>query len=194
MTWLIWGCLAADGRGDDKVAGEWEGESTGEGSKGLCYRLHLQYLLMYVGKKCCQHWARHFPGEITSLDCQWDRRSPAKSLNHSLAVISELQAVGFVIGRSLQATVTQPWPVLYHSFCSFGGRFSDPLYGESRKDTWKQDFGWSMFMTTLKDILYVGGVTGSNFVSARKTLLGNKNSWKYTIYDSSFKETIFEKQ
>lgn len=50
MTWLIWGCLAADGRRDDKVAGEWEGESTGEGSKGLCYRLHLQYLLMYVGK------------------------------------------------------------------------------------------------------------------------------------------------
>lgn len=108
MTWLIWGCLAADGRRDDKVAGEWEGESTGEGSKGLCYRLHLQYLLMYVGKKCCQHWARHFPGEITSLDCQWDRRSPAKSLNHSLAVISELQAVGFVIGRSLLPRLRSP--------------------------------------------------------------------------------------
>lgn len=147
-TRLIWGCLPTDGRRDDKMAGEWKGERTGEGSTVgvICFTNTVRK------EKCCQHWPRHFPGEITSLDCQWDRRSPATSLNQSLAVISECQAVGFVISRSPQAMVKQPWPELYRSFCSFGGRFRDPLCSESSKDTRKKGFGWSVLMTSLKDI------------------------------------------
>lgn len=140
---------------DDKMAGEWKGEHTGEGSTVgvLCFTNTVYTVAVNVRKeKCCQHWPRHFPGEITSLDFQSKRRSPATSLNHSLAVISECQAVGFVISRSPQAMVKQPWPELYRSFCSFGGRFRGPLCGESSKDTRKQGFGWSVLMTTLKDI------------------------------------------